>query len=129
MKHEHKIYLRYFLELLGGFALYAVVLVVSIDVGRPMPAGIERTLIEVSPMIPFLLVIWAIVRYLRRMDEYQRLQTLENIAIAAAVTAGWTFTYGFLENAGFPQLSMFNVMPVMFWTWAILFIVRNVIKR
>jgi hypothetical protein len=129
MKHEHKIYLRYIIELFGGFALYAVVLVVSIDVGRPMPAGMGRTLIEVSPMIPFLLVLWVIVRYLRRLDEYLRLQTLENIAIAAGVTAGWTFTYGFLENAGFPHLSMFNVMPVMFWTWAILFIVRNVIKR
>jgi hypothetical protein len=129
MKHEHKIYLSYLLELLGGFALYAVVLVVSIDVGRPMRTGIGRTLIEVSLMIPFLLVVWVIVRYLRRLDEYQRLQTLENIAIAAAITAGWTFTYGFLENAGFPQISMFNVMPVMFWTWAILFIVRNVIRR
>ena len=129
MKHEHKIYLRYFAELLGGFGLYAAVLVFSIDVGRPMPAGIGRTLIEVSPMLPFVAVLWVIVRYVRRMDEYQRLQTLENIGIAAGLTACWTFTYGFLENAGFPKLSMFNVMPVMFWICAILFIVRNVMKR
>lgn len=52
MKHEHKVGLSYLIELLGGFALYAVVLVVSIDVGRPMPASIGRTLIEISPMVP-----------------------------------------------------------------------------
>jgi hypothetical protein len=129
MKHEHKIYLRYFIELLGGFALYAIVLVFSIDVGRRMPAGIGRTLIEVSPMIPFLLVVLVIVRGLRRLDEYQRLQALENIAIAAGVTAGWTFTYGFLENAGFPLLSMFNVWPVMGAVWGIIAIARTVAGR
>jgi hypothetical protein len=102
MKHEHKVFLGYLLELLGGFVLYAVILVISIDVGRPMPKGIGRTLIEVSPMIPFLLVVWVIVRLLRRLDEYQRLQALENIAIAAGVTAGWTFSYGFWRTPDFP---------------------------
>jgi hypothetical protein len=126
MKHEHKIYLSYLIELLGGFALYAAVLVVSIDVGRPMPAGIGRTLIEVSPMIPFLLIVWVIVRGIRRLDEYQRLLQLESIAIAACVTAGWTFTYGFLENSGFPMLSMFNVWPVMGAVWGIIIIARTV---
>jgi hypothetical protein len=107
--HEYKLFLRYFIELLGGFAFYAVVLVVSIDVGRPMPAGLARTLIEVSHMIPFLLVVWVIV--------------------AAGVTAGWTFTYGFLENSGFPMLSMFNVWPVMGAVWGVLVIIRNVTGR
>jgi hypothetical protein len=129
MKHEHKMYLRYLIELLGGFALYAVILVISIDVGRPMSAGFERTLIEVSPMIPFLLVVSVIVRGLRRLDEYQRLQALENIAIAAGVTAGWTFTYGFLENAGFPMLSMFDVWPVMGAVWGVVAIARTVAGR
>ena len=127
--HEYKLFLRYFIELLGGFAFYAVVLVVSIDVGRPMPAGLARTLIEVSPMIPFLLVVWVIVRGIRRLDEYQRLIQLECITIAAGVTAGWTFTYGFLENSGFPMLSMFNVWPVMGAVWGVLVIIRNVTGR
>ena len=42
------------------------------------------------------------------------------MAIAAAVTAGWTFTYGFLENAGYPRLSMFIVWPVMGAVWGLL---------
>jgi len=127
--HDRKIFIRYFIEMLGGFFLYALILVISIDVGRPMPKGIGRTLILVSPMIPFLLVVWVVVRQIRRLDEYQRLVTLENIAIAAGVTAGWTFTYGFLENAGFPLLSMFNVWPIMGFVWAILAIVRCMAGR
>ena len=127
--HEHKICVRYIGEMLGAFFLYALVLVVSIDVGRPMPQGIGRTLVLVSPMLPFLLVVWTVVRQIRRVDEYQRLQVLENIAIAAAVTAGWTFTYGFLENAGFPKLSMFNVWPVMGFVWAGIAMGRSLVAR
>ena len=127
--HERKIYVRYLIEFFGTLALYALVLVVSIDVGRPMPKGIVQTLILVSPMVPTLLMIAVVVRQIRRADEYMRLQTLENIAIAAGVTAGWTFTYGFLENAGFPHLSMFNVMPNMFFIWAVLAIVRSIAGR
>jgi hypothetical protein len=122
--HEHKIYVRYLIELSGAFFLYALVLVVSIDVGRPMPEGIGRTLLLVSPMGPFLLMVWAVARQIRRSDEYCRLKVLEAIAIAAAVTAGWTFTYGFLENAGFPRLSMFTVWPVMVAVWAVVSIVH-----
>ena len=104
--------------------LYVLILVVSIDVGKPMHEGIVRTLVLVSPMGPFLLMVWAVARQIRRSDEYCRLKVLEAIAIAAAVTAGWTFTYGFLENAGFPRLSMFTVWPVMVAVWAVVSIVH-----
>jgi len=127
--HEWRIHLRYMIELLAAFLFYAVVLVISIDVGRPMRAGLERTLIEVSPMVPVLVMIGVIARHFVRIDEYQRLHMLESIALAAAVTAGWTFTYGFLENAGFPHLSMFNVLPTMFFAWALIVIFRYIANR
>jgi hypothetical protein len=63
------------------------------------------------------------------MDEYLRLQMLGDIAIAAAVTSGWTFTYGFLENTGFPRLSMFTVLPAMFGVWGFLAIFRSLSRR
>jgi hypothetical protein len=127
--HERKILFRYFAELAGGFLLYALVLIVSIDVGRQMPKGLERTLLLISPRLPFLLIVWVVVRNIQRLDEYQQRLQLESIAIAAGVTAGWTFTYGFLENAGFPLLSMFKVWPVMGFVWAIAAIVRNTVGR
>jgi hypothetical protein len=122
--HERKNIIRYMAEMGAAFILYAVVLIISIDVGRPMHPGIRRTLIEISPMIPVLLTIAVIIRHFQRLDEYVRLRSLECIAIAFAVTAGSTFTYGFLENTGFPRLSMFTVWGVMGAVWAVVALFR-----
>jgi len=127
--HEHKVIIRYMGEMLVTLFLYAVILIISIKTAEHMQAGLARTLVVVSPMIPFLLMLAALVRHFRRVDEYVRLQALENIVIAAGVTAGWTFTYGFLEGVGFPKLSMFTVWPVMGAVWAVLAIVRSLVRR
>ena len=109
--------------------LYLLVLVLALTVGKDMQPGVAQTALFVSPMIPFMLAVWAIVRQIRRSDEFIRKTTLEHIAIAAAVTAGWTFTYGFLENAGVPRLSMVTVRPVMGAAWGVLAIADNLRHR
>ncbi len=118
--HEKKINWMYYRELFGSLAIYAVMLVLTILYGRGMPEGIVRTLVLASPMIGFFLAIWAIGRHLKRIDEYLRQFTLENIALAGAVTAGLTFTYGFMETAGYPKLSMFSVWMVMCGAWGVI---------
>ena len=80
-------------------------------------------------MLAFLLAVRATVRQIRRSDEFIRKTVVEQIAISAAVTAGWTFTYGFLENAGYPKLTMFTVWPVMGAVWAILAVLESVRHR
>ena len=110
---------RYRLELTAAMVAYAGILIGSIHFGRPMEPGLARTLLLLSPAIPLLFAIWAIVRQFGRMDEFVRLRGLENFAVAAAFTAGLTFTYGFLETAGFPKLSMFWVWSIMGLTWAL----------
>jgi hypothetical protein len=80
-------------------------------------------------MLPIGLAIWAIARHFLRVDEYIEQVTLENISIAAAVTAGASLTYGFLENAGFPKLSMFVVWPVMGAVWGALACIRELRNR
>ncbi len=127
--HEKTVNRTYLLELFGAFAIYGVMLVGSIKFGRPMDDGALRTLLLLTPMIGFFLVLWAIGRHLMRVDEYIRKFTLENIAIAAAVTAGTTFTYGFMETAGYDKLSMFTVWCVLCGTWGIATLVRVVMKR
>ena len=112
-------------EMWGALLLYAAVLVIALAVGKTLQPGAAQTALYVSPMIPFFFAVWAVVRRIRRSDEFIRKTTLEHIAVAAAVTAGWTFTYGFLENAGFPRLSMFTVWPVMGAAWALLAIAEN----
>ena len=119
----------YLKEVAGAMALYAIVLVVALIFGRRLPTGPLQTIVYMSPMVPFLLAIWAVVRQIRRSDEFMRKTVVEQVAISAAVTAGWTFTYGFLENAGFPKLSMFTVWPAMGAVWAILGIAELVRNR
>jgi hypothetical protein len=70
-------------------------------------------------------LVWVIARQFQRSDEFVRLRSLESIALAAGVTAGVTFTYGFLEQAGFPKLSMFTVWGVMGFTWGAHSILRS----
>jgi hypothetical protein len=117
--YQKQINLTYLREFFGAMLMYMLLLVAANKLGRPMAEGIARTLALASPMIGVLLVIWAIARHFRRVDEFIRMVTLENMVIAAAVTAGLTFTYGFLENAGYPRLSMFIVMPLMFGVWGL----------
>jgi uncharacterized protein (DUF697 family) len=120
---------QYFFEFGGTLVLYMVVLFGSIYFANSMLPSLARTLLLVAPGIPIALCVWAIARNFRRMDEFVRLQSLESIAIAAAVTAGWTLTYGFLENAGFPKLSMFWVWPVMGAVWCTHACLRRLFRR
>jgi hypothetical protein len=125
-KRVNRIYLR---ELGGALLVYIAILLAAIQFGRPMEDGVPRTLVLASPMIGFCLAVWAVARHVRRVDEFIRRGTLETLAIAAAVTAGLSFTYGFLETAGYPKLSMFTVWPVMGGVWGALTCLRNWFDR
>jgi hypothetical protein len=112
-RHEKRIARMYYRELFASLVLYTILLTAAIRFGRPMPEGFLRTAVLASPMIGFAAAIWAIARQVQRADEYIRMRLLENISLAAAITAGLTFTYGFLETAGFPKLPMFTVWCVL----------------
>ena len=122
--HEKKIARIYLAELMGALAIYSVILVASIKYGRPMADGVWRTIVLASPMLGFFLGIWAIARQYHRIDEYIRRTLLENLGIAAAVTAAVSFTYGFMETAGYPMVSAFNVWMVMGGTWGVTSVFR-----
>jgi len=117
--HEKQVARAYRSELWLAFAVYAVLLFGSICFGRPMPEGVLRTIVLILPMAGFALMIRPIARHVGRIDEYQRQRLLETIALSSAITGAVTFTYGFLETAGFPRLSMFSVWIVMGATWAL----------
>lgn len=126
---EKRIKNAYFRELFGALALYTVLLVAAITFGRPMAPGALRTLVLLSPMIGFGLAIWAIVRHLQREDEYLRKRLLENVSLGAVITAGLTFSYGFLETAGYPKLSMFTVWCVLCMSVLVVQVVRHVVDK
>lgn len=126
---ETRIRRAYYAELGGALAVYIVLLTASISLGRPMAEGLLRTAVLLSPMTGFALMLWAVARHFRRLDEYLRLQLLESWALAAAITAGLTFSYGFLETAGYPRLSMFTVWAVMGSAWGLITLVRGMLRR
>ena len=127
--HEKRIARLYYLELFGAIALYTLILVAAIRYGRPMAPGALRTAVLLSPMIGFAGGVWAIARLIGRADEYVRMRLLENVSLAAAITAGLTFSYGFLETAGFPKQSMFVVWCVLCLSFGAVQIVRKVLDR
>jgi hypothetical protein len=120
---------KYLVELGGSTLLYIAVLFGSITLAGPMPEGTVRSLLLLLPMIPVMLMVWAIARHFARMDEFIRLRSLEGLSIAAAVTAGLTLTYGFLEGAGFPRLSMIWIWPLMGAVWGLVVCLRNLAAR
>jgi hypothetical protein len=129
MGHTKKVMRAYYIEMGLSFLVYAVLLFAAIRFGRPMTVGLLRTAVLLTPMIGFGLAIWAIARHLGRIDEYLRQQLLETFAMGAAITAAVTFSYGFLETAGFPFVSMFWVWPVMGASWGLVGIARALLKR
>jgi hypothetical protein len=127
--HEKRTGKAYLREMGFSFAVYAILLVASIRFGRPLEEGVLRTVVLLSPMIGFCLMLWAIARHLGRLDEYLRRNLLESFALAAALTAGLTFSYGFLETAGYPRLSMFAVWIVLGASTALVTVVRALRQR
>lgn len=127
--YEKQVMRKYHVELWVAIAIYAVLLTGSIKYARPLPDGPLRTGLLLLPMLGFALAIRAIVRHVARIDEYQRLRMLESMGIATAITCALSFSYGFLETAGFPRLSMFAVWPVMCASWGVTNLVRMWTER
>ena len=127
--HEKRVGKAYMRELGGAILVYVVLLVAAVRWGRPLEEGAVRTLVLLSPMIGFGLALWAIARHFARVDEYIRRFLLESLALGAGITGGVTFTYGFLETAGFPRLSMFTVWCVLCGATGVVALVRKLIDK
>ena len=110
---------QYRREFGAALAAYAAVLVPTIFLINANQDAAWRFPVAVLPMIPlvFALVVW--VRLFRRMDELQQRMALEALAFAFGGTALITFSYGFLQGAGFPDLNWFFVWPIMGALWIV----------
>ena len=107
----------YLWRLGAAFVVYALFLIGSIVLLVNNPDASWRIPVALAPMAPALCILWAVIRGIAEMDELQRRIQLEGLAFGFGGTAIVTFSYGFLENVGFPQLSMFVVWPVMAALW------------
>ncbi len=111
---------RYMMEMGLCLLAYGGFLILSLTV---LKQGIEpfwaKTAISLLPMLPCLVTCYVVLKHLRKLDEFQRKLQLESIGFSFVATACLTFTYGFLENIGFPNLSMFAVWPLMAGFWVL----------
>lgn len=117
---QKKVMRRYMRELLVAMSIYIVVLIASISIlERTELPQVWQVLITLLPAIPVAFVILAIMRMLIDSDELQQRIQLFATAFSAALTGFITFSYGFLENVGFPKLSTFLVFPMLILIWGI----------
>ena len=111
---------RYFKEFGISMGFYVVLLIASISVltkfELPKAAQIVIALI---PVIPTIFVVIAVMRALRDSDELQQRIQLQAVTFSAIVTGLITFSYGFLENIGFPHLPSLFIFPLMIALWGI----------
>jgi len=110
---------KYFLECIGAFCLYALILVISLLWLKHHPAAPWKYLIATLPVLPALLIPATVVRYFRRQDELWQKVQLEGMAFGFMAAAVVTTTIGFLENAGLRRPSWLFVWSVMAACWTI----------
>jgi hypothetical protein len=78
-----------------------------------------RLIVTVLPVVPIWLALLVVVRFYRHTDELEKLKILENVAIAAGVTACLTTTYALIEDTGLPKLGITWAWPTLAICWLI----------
>lgn len=104
-----------------GLAMFSYSIAVpgSLFLIRLAPTSPWRFPIALLPVIPALFALRAFIHFLSRIDEMQRRIHLEALAIGFGAAGALTFSYGFLENVGFPHLSYIYVWPLMIALWGL----------
>ena len=111
---------RYLQEFFFAMFLYAVTLIASVTVLRNFEfARGWQIIISIIPALPVIFVIIALMRLLRDSDELQQRVNLLAVTFSAVLTGLISFSYGFLENIGFPKMPTFAVLPMLFVFWGI----------
>jgi hypothetical protein len=108
----------YLIQFSVAMALYVIVLVAALAViGHFGLTGSLRFTLLLLPLIPVFAMVPVVLRYYRDTDEFERRLTSESLAIAAAITAVYSVTCGFLEIAGVAKLSAFYTWIVVMGSW------------
>src|SRR5687768_4998490 len=101
---QSEIFKRYYKEFGIAMTVYVITVIASVTVLTKFefPQAI-RAVIALTPVVPTIFVIIAIMRALRDSDELQQKVQFNAIVFSAVTTGMITFGYGFLEGIGFPK--------------------------
>jgi len=90
-------YYRDFVPAIGG---YTVVMLAVLAWGGLDGGASSRFVWALLPLLPALLVVRAVVRHLRRIDDYQQTLLLRGLSVGFAVAMASAITLGLLEAGG-----------------------------
>src|SRR6185437_6274152 len=76
-----------------------------------------KYVMAIIPVLPALFIPVLVGKSIREMDELQRKIQFEALAFGFSATAVLSLGYGFLGNAGIPQLNWVWVWPLMGICW------------
>lgn len=118
--NQNEVLKRYYKEfgIAMGFYVIGVIASTSILSNFDLSQNVQ-IVITLIPVIPTIFVVIAIMRALRNSDELQQRMQLQAVTFSAITTGLITFSYGFLENIGFPPFPTIWVLPIMFFLWGI----------
>ena len=107
------------IEISLALLAYMMLLIGSVTLLRANPDASWRYIVAVVPVLPAALVVFLFVRRLAQIDELQKRIQTEAFGFALGATALLTFTYGFLEGAGMPNLNWTFVLPLIAILWGV----------
>src|SRR5687767_13658662 len=110
---------RYIRDYLISMVLYCVVLTGVIMLYEALPQHPASALLMLLPLVPILFAFRAFIRWVRELDEMQKRIQMEAFAFSLGLTSILTFTYGLMERAGLPQISLIWVFPLSVMLWGI----------
>ncbi|HEX5665109.1 MAG TPA: hypothetical protein VFX93_16670 [Xanthomonadaceae bacterium] len=117
---------RYLRAFLPAMAAYVVVLFASVWLLRRIDDPVWlRALIALTPVVPIVLALRAVVRYIREIDELQQRIELEAVSIATALVS-----LAYLA-AGFLQLAKLIAVPAdiaMIWVFPLICLCYGIAK-
>lgn len=117
---------RYTLQFIIAMLAYIVALLVCVTLAKKYSDHWIRIPLLVLPLIPVIFGLRAFLKKQSLLDELQMKIQYEALAFGSLATALLTLTYGFLEVAGFPRLSMTLILPLIGFLWGIgLFIAKR----
>jgi hypothetical protein len=112
---------RFTWQLLGWAVLSTLLTLAGVLAKRwGFDSGTLRWIVALLPVLPMVGYFFSLTRWLRSLDEMQRLIQFEALLIQFGVTALFVMGYGLLANSGaVPNTPVGDLWP---WLWLLLFV-------
>lgn len=97
---ERRSVLRYVADMSAAAVLFIALFLIVPGVLDPAPGSAEAILLACTALIPVVMFVVAVARFLARADEFQRLTALRAFAVGFGVAMFAAMAVAILEGAG-----------------------------